>query len=118
MPDIIHTTVTLMVDQLDRSQTFYTELLGFTVEYRAGSHFAMIERVGLRLGLHPRGTKPSAGTCEGISIGLEVTDIRDAVRTLERRGVRFPHGIHAEGPLLRADFADPDGTALYLVEMR
>lgn len=117
MPEIVSTTVTLMVDQLDRSQTFYTELLGFVVEYRAGPHFAMIERAGLRLGLHPRGPKPSAGTCEGISIGLEVPDIRDAVRALEQRGVRFPHGIHEEAPLLRADFADPDGTALYLVEM-
>lgn len=118
MIDVLSTTVTLMVDDLDRSVDFYTERLGFSVEYRAGPHFAMIHRGGLRLGFHPRGDGPGAGDCSGISIGLEVKGIRAAVSELEADGVVFPGGVIEDGPLLRADFADPDGAALYLVEMR
>lgn len=118
MIEVTSTSVTLMVDDLGRSVRFYTESLGFDVEYRADPHFAMIRLGGLRLGLHPRGEHPSAGERGGISIGLEVDDIRASVAALEADGAAFPTGTFEDGPLLRADFTDPDGTALYLVELR
>ncbi|MGD2070994.1 MAG: VOC family protein, partial [Gemmatimonadota bacterium] len=92
--------------------------LGFEVEYRAAPHFAMLRSGGLRLGLHPRGENPGAGACEGVSIGFQVEDIRAALRELGAAGVRFPTGVVEDGPLLRADFVDPDGMALYLIEMQ
>lgn len=116
--DIIDSTVTLMIEELDRSIGFYTGRLGFSVEYRADPHFAMLRRGGLRLGLHPRGENPGVGACEGVSLGFQVEDIRGAVRELRAAEVSFPGGIVEDGPLLRADFRDPDGMALYLIEMK
>lgn len=116
--DVISSTVTLMIEDLGRSIRFYTERLGFEVEYRAEPHFAMLRRSGLRLGLHPRGEGPGVDASEGVSIGLEVEDIRAAVRELDAAGVSFPDGIVEDGPLSRADFADPDGMALYLVQLK
>ncbi len=120
MIDISEATVTVMVDDLDRAQAFYTDVLGFTVLYRAGPHFCMTEGGGMKVGLHPRGTTPAAGAAAGgISIGLRVDDIKAAVATLEQAGVAFPCGIvDDDGALLRAEFTDPDGTPLYLMEMR
>jgi catechol 2,3-dioxygenase-like lactoylglutathione lyase family enzyme len=116
-PDLLSTSVTLMVDELEASVRFYQQKLGFSIEYDAGPHFAMVRRSGLRLGLHPRGSGASAGDCRGVSIGLEVADIRASVAALEAGGVPFPDGVVEDGPLLRADFSDPDGTALYLVQL-
>lgn len=113
-------TVTLMVEDLDRAQAFYTKVLGFKVLYRAGPHFCMLEGAGIKLGLHPRGENPASGAAPGgISVGLRVGDITEAVAVLEVAGVEFPDGISDDdGAILRADFADPDGTPLYLVQMR
>ena len=116
MIDVTSTSVTLMVEDLDRSQAFYADVLGFGVEYRAGPHFAMLGRAGLRIGLHPRGAKAGPAASTGVSIGLEVPDIRAAVAALDGV-VDFPGGIVEDGTLLRADLRDPDGMALYLVEL-
>ena len=118
MLDVLSSSVTLMVDDLNASIAFYAQKLGFSIEYEARPHFAMLHRAGLRLGLHPRGSKEGAGACRGVSIGLEVADIRASVEALRGDGVDVPDGVVEDGPLLRADFADPDGTALYLVELR
>jgi catechol 2,3-dioxygenase-like lactoylglutathione lyase family enzyme len=115
MIDVTGTTVTLMVEDLDRSQDFYTAVLGFELEYRAGPHFAMLKRAGLRIGLHPKGGDAGAGACAGIAIGFEVPDIHVAVRALEGAAT-LVDGIVEDGPILRADFRDPDGTALYLIQ--
>lgn len=118
--EIVDGSVTLMVRDLDRSQSFYTEVLGFRLLYRAGAHFCMVEGPGLKLGLHPKGPNPTAGEAPGgISIGLKVPDLAGAVAALQAGGVEFPDGVvDDDGAILRADFADPDGTPLYLFELR
>lgn len=117
---VLDTTVTVMVDDLDRAQAFYEGVLGFETLYRAGPHFCMVQRAGLKVGLHPRGEHPVDGRDRcGLSVGLRVPDVRTAVATLEDAGVSFPDGVvDDDGALLRADFTDPDGTPLYLLEMR
>lgn len=117
--EIEDATVTIMVDDLDRSQEFYTGRLGFRVLHRAGPHFSMLAGTGLKLGLHPRGSNPTPGEASGgVSIGLRVSDLDSAVRTLRGAGVDFPDGIvDDDGAIRRADFHDPDGTPLYLLEM-
>ncbi len=111
--------VTLMVEDLDRAVGFYTRLLGFSLLYRADPHFAMVERKGFQVGLHPWGAAGPEPRPRGVSIGLSVKDIEDAVETLESEGVSFPGGIvDDDGAILRADFRDPDGIGLYLVQQR
>lgn len=112
-------SVTLMVADLERALAFYTGLLGFSVLYQAGAHFAMLERKGFQVGLHPWGAAGPEPRSRGVSIGLSVSNIEDAVGILESEGVPFPGGIvDDDGAILRADFKDPDGTALYLVQQR
>lgn len=115
--DVDGASITLMVGDLDQAQAFYTDRLGFSILYRAGSHFAMLDRGGFQVGLHPWGPSGPKERGPGMSIGLAVADIRAAVEELEAGGVAFPGGIvDDDGAILRADFQDPDGTPLYLVE--
>ena len=117
MIEVQSTSVTLMVEDLDRAQDFYERVLGFELEYRAGPHFAMLGRAGLRVGLHPRGEGSASGRFGGVSLGLQVPDIDGAVLELEALGVSFGDGVVEDGTIRRADFRDPDGMALYLVEL-
>lgn len=114
MIDVQAVSVTIMVSDLDRSEAFYRDRLGFRVLYRAGEHFAMLERKGFLLGLHPGGDPDTVA--RGMSIGLSVPDIRAAKATLEKDGVGFAGDIVEDGPIQRADFRDPDGHGLYLVQ--
>lgn len=120
MIDVDGGSVTVMVEDLDRAQAFYTGPLGFQVLYRAGPHFCMVERAGLKVGLHPGGGTSAPGEPRGpVSIGLLVPDLHAAVAVLEEAGVEFPGGVvDDDGAILRADFTDPDGTPLYLMERR
>ena len=107
--------LTLMVSDLDRSLAFYTDRLGFQVLYGASPHFWMLELNGFQLGLHP-GLNDAPGSSS--ALGLRVADIRREVAALETDGVPVPGGVvDDDGAILRADFKDPDGHPLYLVQM-
>ena len=117
MIDVVGTTVTVMVADLDRAQAFYCDRLGFSVSYRAGPHYCQLERDGFLLGMHPMSaSSEGAGESKRVSIGFRVSDIAEATATLTAEGVRFPSGVVDDGPIKRADFSDPDGTPLYLVQ--
>ncbi|HSM35468.1 MAG TPA: VOC family protein [Longimicrobiales bacterium] len=118
MVTISDATVTLMVQDLDRSVEFYRDMLGFAVSF-GGPHFRMLEGASLKLGLHSGRARPGVGVRDpSLSIGLRVDDIQTAVAELEAQGVRFPEGIiDDDGAIQRAPFVDPDGTALYLLEV-
>lgn len=109
--------LTIMATDFDRSLRFYTETLGLKLKYRAGSEWAEIEAPGVAIGLHPAGGYAPVGGGGGMSLGLMVADIEEAIRTLTARGVDFPNGWQPSGNLRLANFADPDGTQLYLFQM-
>ncbi|MBV9579369.1 MAG: VOC family protein [Chloroflexi bacterium] len=111
--------VTLMVSDFNRAVSFYTDTLGLTLKARYGDDWAEVELPGITIGLHPTGNRgPSAIHAEGVSVGLGVTDIQQAVADLQARGVSFaPPGIIDTGAEKLANFHDPDQTPLYLYEM-
>jgi hypothetical protein len=51
-----------------------------------------------------------------MSLGLQVDDIEAAIAALKAKGVEFPSGWRANDQLKLGDFADPDGTQLYLFQ--
>lgn len=110
---------TIYVSDMDRSVSFYTEVLGLRLDFRAGNHWASIDAGdGLILGLHPAGPRsPVPGTSGAVTVGLGVDEpIEQVILRLQERGVVF-HGRAAEGGELRlAFFTDPDGNELYLAE--
>ena len=113
---------TVFVNDLDRAQHFYTDLLGFELLFRAGPHFAMLSLNGFQLGLHPADESTSiSADRHPIQIGLDVTiPIAQAVRELSARGVKFQSRdgspVFDDGSVKLAFFKDPDGHVLYLCE--
>lgn len=112
--------VTVYVSDMDRAVRFYSETLGLKLAYRFGNHWASVEAgKGLTIGLHPASAESPAGRKGSMAIGLELTgSIREAMKTLEAKGVRF-QGVANEGKAgAFAGFEDPDGNQLYLAELR
>jgi catechol 2,3-dioxygenase-like lactoylglutathione lyase family enzyme len=117
MPEIKKAYVTLMVADLDRSVEFYNGLLGLYEDLRFGDSWAEMVTQGLTVGLHPK--KPGAHPApveNHVSIGFEVQDLKKTAKELEGKGMVF-HYQENEVNLL-AFFKDPDGTPLYLTQVR
>ena len=147
MPEIKKAYVTVMVDDLDRAVDFYTNILGLHEDLRFGDNWAEMVTKGITIGLHPKkvdsspelAAKMGWGAVEGhdqssfsgvraggqvahppqahgLSIGFEVKDIRATAKEMEAKGVKF-HFQENEVNIL-AFFFDPDGTPLYLTQVR
>lgn len=151
MPEIKKAYATIMVDDLDRSIDFYTNVLGLVEDLRFGDNWAEMVTKGITIGLHPKkmdsspelAAKMGWGAVEGkgpaahagapaghgsphkagggpavhsLTIGFEVKDIRATAKEMEAKGVRF-HFQENEVNIL-AFFFDPDGTPLYLTQVR
>ncbi len=112
--------VTVYVSDMDRSVKFYSETLGLKLAYRFGNHWAAIEvGKGLTIGLHPASAEMPAGRKGSMAIGLELSgSIRDAIATLESRGVKFSGGANDGKAGAFVSFEDPDGNLLYIAELR
>lgn len=111
---------TIYVSDINRSVQFYTETLGMKLSQRYGNDWALIDGgPGLSIGLHPATAEVPAGRRGSIAIGLYLEQpIGDAVEQLRRAGVSFDGPIKEDEALSLAFFSDPDGTALYLAEMK
>jgi len=111
--------VTLMVADMDRAVGFYVEKLGLELKVRYDNEWAEVAAPGVTIGLHQaRGPIARSDSSIGISIGLEVDHIEAAVGELKPKGVLFPSSIRETNDLREASFADPDGTPLYLAEIK
>ena len=111
--------VTVYVSDMDRAVRFYSETLGLKLAYRFDNHWASVEAGrGLTIGLHPASKQAPAGRKGSMAIGLELSgSIKDAVKALEAKGVRF-QGVTNEGKAgAFAGFEDPDGNQLYITEL-
>ncbi len=107
--------VTVMVGNMGRAITFYTETLGLTLRYQAGDKWAVVQAPGLTIGLHPAGTHVQPGNAGSLSIGFHVENLDAAMDALKQRGVEFT-GVHQDEGARLAFFADPDRTPLYLAQ--
>jgi catechol 2,3-dioxygenase-like lactoylglutathione lyase family enzyme len=109
--------VTIFVSNMDESIRFYCDVLGLKLQNRYGDEFAVIQgKNGLTIGLHPSSAKSPAGK---VAIGIESPEpIRSTVAKLKEKGVKFKTPIIDDKEVLAADFVDPDGAELYIVEVK
>jgi len=112
--------VTIMVADMERAIQFYTEALGLRLGFRAGNEWAQIEAPGLTIGLHPARESAAAAPPDGrMSIGFGVQDLAATIASLRQKGVAIADlGDVEPGRDRLVHFADPDGTPLYLIEVR
>ncbi len=125
----------IMVNDLQKSLEFYTDLLGFSVSRQiemeeAGLSAVFVEKEGSRIELMKCKGKnvPKRSKDIGIEVGgnsipmndhitLSVDDIETTVTRIKEKGFVFHlEPIQLEGGMKLASFKDPDGVLIELVE--
>jgi catechol-2,3-dioxygenase len=112
-------SVTIVVEDLNKAEKFYVETLGLKVQFKVEGHLVQVEAPGLIIGLvHPReGQESNLGKSGSIHIGLEVQELDSAMKLLESRGIEFQPIMEEEATRI-AYFSDPEGNPLYLIEVK
>jgi catechol 2,3-dioxygenase-like lactoylglutathione lyase family enzyme len=95
--------VALPVSDMARAQKFYGDTLGIARGSNYDEHWVEYETGNLTIAL-----------TEWPAIGLRVTDVDEARRTLEEAGVEFRRDTFDSGVCNGAGFRDPDGNVLLL----
>ena len=109
------------VDDFDKGVGFYRDVLGLPFLFAAPPQMAffMCGAVRLLVGVVP----PSQKAQRGSAIYFRVPDIQGVHTELQGKGVKFmaaPHVVHRtpQSELWLAEFTDPDGNQLALMEER
>jgi glyoxylase I family protein len=107
-----------------RSVAFYTEQLGFKLEFQHLPAFAQLSIGNLKLVLSGPGASGSRPMPDGRSqepggwnrIMLEVTNLADRVEALQTAGLRFRNKLEAGPGGKQIQLEDPDGNPIELFE--
>jgi lactoylglutathione lyase len=108
--------VMVVVSDMDRSVSFYRDVLGLTLRYQT-PYWSELDMGGVTLGLHPVSGNLSVEPKTGISFGFYVTGIDDVLSTIESRGGKITHCSEEEFGTL-AYVADPDGYNIQICEVK
>ena len=119
-------TVRYLVDDVDAAAAFYVEHLGFELEQRMGTAFAIVRRNDLSLWLAgpdssaarpmPDGRRPEAGGWSRIVI--EVDAIEEAAAALRGAGLTFRNEVVTGPGGKQVLVDDPSGNPVELFEPR
>ena len=116
--------VRYIVQDIDRSITFYTKHLGFTQELRQGSAFAKVSKDGLGLLLSGPGSSGARALPDGRQaepggwnrLVLKVEDLPSAVSTMKKAGLSLRSDIVSGPGGRQVQIEDPDGNPIELFE--
>jgi predicted enzyme related to lactoylglutathione lyase len=120
-------SVRYMIDDVPAAITFYTTVLGFTLEHDASPAFAAVSRDGVRLLLSGEGSSGKRPLADGQRqvpggwnrIHLQVSDLEAEVRRLHRAGVPFRTNQIVTGPGgAQVIIDDPSGNPVELFQPR
>ena len=100
---------------MDAAVAFYRDVVGLTLSRRDGDNWAEFEAGPVRFALHGsvEGHPVQPG---GATAVFEVTDLDEARRALEERGVVFGHAAEIAGYARFASFGDPDANTIQIIE--
>jgi catechol 2,3-dioxygenase-like lactoylglutathione lyase family enzyme len=120
-------SIRYMIDDVPKAVTFYTTLLGFTVEQDASPAFAALSRDGVRLLLSGEGSSGKRPLPDGRQqvpggwnrIHLQVANLEDEVKRLRAAGVPFRMEEIVSGPGgAQIIIDDPSGNPIELFQPR
>lgn len=109
---ITNSTITLMVNDMDKAINFYVEGLGLKLLGRYGNHYSQVEASGMVIGLHPSDHKTNP--TESISIGFGVDNLSTAKTRLAELSIQYNERKEKGGNFIH--FRDPQGYHLYFRE--
>ena len=117
-------TIRYLVNDVERSLAFYTQVLGFKLEQQMGAAFAKVSMGDLTLWLAgpqssaarpmPDGRRPEPGGWNRLV--LEVADLPSRVAELKQGGVRFRNDLVVGPGGKQILLDDPDGNPVELFE--
>jgi catechol 2,3-dioxygenase-like lactoylglutathione lyase family enzyme len=127
--DAMALTHILVVADIDRARTFYTDVLGATVYREYGGTSCVLQAFGTWLllvtGGEPTPDKPTVTFAPPTdpdavshSMTIRVPDCRAAHATLVGRGAAFLAPLHESDWEIRGFFRDPDGHLIEISEAR
>jgi catechol 2,3-dioxygenase-like lactoylglutathione lyase family enzyme len=120
-------SVRYMIDDVPAAITFYTTMLGFTLEHDASPAFAAVSRDGVRLLLSGEGSSGKRALADGQRqvpggwnrIHLQVPDLEAEVERLRAAGVPFRTNDIVSGPGgAQVIVDDPSGNPVELFQPR
>jgi catechol 2,3-dioxygenase-like lactoylglutathione lyase family enzyme len=112
MIKITNANITIMALSLERTISFYVDILGFKLDQRFGDYYCQVSASGIVIGLHPVDQKFAAS--ENISIGFTVDDFDGAKKVLSANSIQYEFRKEQGGEFIH--FLDPDGNALYFIK--
>jgi glyoxylase I family protein len=116
--------VRYQVKDVDRAIAFYIEHLGFTLEHRAGSVFAIVSNGDLTLFLSGPGSSGARTLPDGREqqpggwnrIVLRVDDLPAVAETMKNAGLSFRNQIETGPAGSQIQLEDPDGNPVELFQ--
>jgi len=111
--------VILAVKDLEKSISFYHEILGMPIKNQRDNWVDLGQSGGSLLSLHPaENDEPNSGTSihNGILVGLIVGDIGSAIEELKSKNVKIYRDVQKKDAGKNAIFVDPDDYLISLFE--
>ncbi len=116
--------VRYQIKDVDRAIRFYSELLGFKLEHKAGPAFAMVSRGSLQLVLSGPGSSGARPMPDGRQqepggwnrIIMYVSDLDAQIQKLKPAGVRFRNTVEVGPGGKQIQIEDPDRNPIELHE--
>ena len=113
----------LRTTDLAASIAFYTELLGFTLEFQYGDFYAAVRTgphvVHLKLVDEPDPSIAYVERQEHLHLYVETPDVAGLAAELERKGVKLLRGVHdTDWGTRECAVKDDQGHTLYFGELR
>lgn len=115
--EILSSRVLLRPRDLERSHTFYRDVLGLSIarEFGAGEHHGLVFHLGNSF-LEVSGQGEGGGA--GMQLWLQVRDAAATIATLEAAGVPVVREVRQEPwGLIEGWIEDPDGVRIVVVQI-
>jgi lactoylglutathione lyase len=108
--------VMVVVRDMERSVAFYRDVLGLKLLIQQ-NNWSQFDAGNILIGLHPEGDEVKVGPTTGMSIGIYVDDLDQAVIEIRRRFGKIAVGPRPEPFGRWALVFDPDGYSVQIIEM-